>query len=80
MKVSKDKVVLMHYTLKNDKSEVIDSSEGKDPLAFLQGHGNIIPGLEKALEGCKLGDKKGGFYRARRCLRSSYARRYPRNS
>ena len=58
MKVSKDKVVLMHYTLKNDKGEVIDSSEGKDPLAFLQGHGNIIPGLEKALEGCKLGDKK----------------------
>ena len=58
MIVSKDKVVLMHYTLKNDKGEVIDSSEGKDPLAFLQGHGNIIPGLEKALEGSKLGDKK----------------------
>ena len=58
MKVSKDKVVLMHYTLKNDKGEVIDSSEGAEPLAFLQGHGNIIPGLEKALEGCKLGDKK----------------------
>ena len=48
----------MHYTLKNDKGEVIDSSEGAEPLAFLQGHGNIIPGLEKALEGCKLGDKK----------------------
>ena len=48
MKVSKDKVVLMHYTLKNDKNEVIDSSEGKDPLAFLQGHGNIIPGLGKS--------------------------------
>jgi FKBP-type peptidyl-prolyl cis-trans isomerase SlyD len=58
MKVSKDKVVLMHYTLKNDKGEVIDSSEGAEPLAFLQGHGNIIPGLEKALEGSKLGDKK----------------------
>ena len=58
MKISKDKVVLMHYTLKNDKGEVIDSSEGKEPLAFLQGHGNIIPGLENALEGCKLGDKK----------------------
>ena len=50
MKVSKDKAVSMHYTLKNDAGEVIDSSEGKEPLDFLQGHGNIIPGLESALE------------------------------
>jgi len=57
MKVGKDKVVLMHYTLKNDAGEVIDSSDGADPLPFLQGHGNIIPGLESALEGSKVGDK-----------------------
>jgi len=57
MKVSKDKVVLMHYTLKNDTGDVIDSSKGGDPLPFLQGHGNIIPGLESALEGSKVGDK-----------------------
>ena len=57
MKVGKDKVVLMHYTLKNDAGDVIDSSEGGDPLPFLQGHGNIIPGLESALEGSKAGDK-----------------------
>ena len=57
MKVGKDKVVLMHYTLKNDAGDVIDSSDGGDPLPFLQGHGNIIPGLEKALEGSKAGDK-----------------------
>ena len=57
MKVGKDKVVLMHYTLKNDKGDVIDSSDGADPLPFLQGHGNIIPGLESALEGSKVGDK-----------------------
>ena len=57
MKVGKDKVVLMHYTLKNDAGDVIDSSEGGDPLPFLQGHGNIIPGLESALEGSKVGDK-----------------------
>ena len=57
MKVGKDKVVLMHYTLKNDAGVVIDSSEGGDPLPFLLGHGNIIPGLESALEGSKVGDK-----------------------
>ena len=57
MKVGKDKVVLMHYTLKNDTGDVIDSSDGADPLPFLQGHGNIIPGLESALEGSKVGDK-----------------------
>jgi len=57
MKVGKDKVVLMHYTLKNDAGDVIDSSDGADPLPLLQGHGNIIPGLESALEGSKVGDK-----------------------
>jgi len=57
IKVGKDKVVLMHYTLKNDAGDVIDSSDGGDPLPFLQGHGNIIPGLESALEGSKVGDK-----------------------
>ena len=57
MKIEKDAVVSMHYTLKNDAGDVIDSSEGKEPLPFLQGHGNIIPGLESALEGSKVGDK-----------------------
>ncbi|MDB9865267.1 peptidylprolyl isomerase [Candidatus Thioglobus sp.] len=57
MKVTKDKVVSMHYTLKNDVGDVIDSSEGKETMDFLQGHGNIIPGLETALEGSKKGDK-----------------------
>ena len=57
MKIEKDAVVSMYYTLKNDAGDVIDSSEGKEPLPFLQGHGNIIPGLESALEGSKAGDK-----------------------
>lgn len=46
----------MHYTLKNDAGEVIDSSVGGDPLAYLHGHGNIIPGLESALNGKAIGD------------------------
>ena len=57
MKVSKDKVVSMHYTLKNDASEVIDSSDGKETLDFLQAHGNIIPCLESALEDASKVDK-----------------------
>jgi FKBP-type peptidyl-prolyl cis-trans isomerase SlyD len=47
----------MHYTLTSPDGEVIDSSKGKDPLAYLHGHGNIIPGLEKQLEGKVAGDK-----------------------
>jgi len=57
MQIDQDKVVLIHYTLTNDKGEVIDSSSGGEPLAYLHGQGNIIPGLEKALEGKQAGDK-----------------------
>ena len=56
MTVKKDAVVEMHYTLKNDSGEVVDSSKGQDPMPFIQGRGNIIPGLEKALEGMKAGE------------------------
>ncbi len=56
MQVSENKVVSFHYTLKNDAGEVLDSSEGRDPLTYLHGAGNIIPGLEKALEGKDAGD------------------------
>jgi len=57
MNVAQDKVVLIHYTLKNDAGAVIDSSSGGDPLAYIHGQGNIIPGLEKALAGKQQGDK-----------------------
>ncbi len=56
MQVSENKVVSFHYTLKNDAGEVLDSSKGRDPLTYLHGAGNIIPGLEKALEGKDAGD------------------------
>jgi FKBP-type peptidyl-prolyl cis-trans isomerase SlyD len=42
---------LIHYTLKDDSGAVLDSSAGGEPLAYIQGHGNLVPGLEKALEG-----------------------------
>lgn len=56
MKVEKNKVVSINYTLKNDDGEVLDSSEGREPLAYLHGQGNLIPGLESELEGRSEGD------------------------
>ncbi len=49
-------VVSMHYTLKDDDGNVINSSVGEQPLTYLHGAGNIIPGLEKALLGKVQGD------------------------
>ena len=57
MKAASGMVVTMHYTLTDDSGEVLDSSQGSEPLAYLHGHGNIIPGLEKALEGKEAGHK-----------------------
>ncbi|MCF7941349.1 MAG: peptidylprolyl isomerase [Spirochaetia bacterium] len=57
MHIEKDRAVTMHYTLKNDQGQVMDTSEGKEPLQFIFGAGLIIPGLEKALEGKVTGDK-----------------------
>jgi FKBP-type peptidyl-prolyl cis-trans isomerase SlyD len=56
MQIAKNTAVQIHYTLKNDAGEVLDSSEGSEPLAYLQGNGNLIPGLEKALEGKRAGE------------------------
>lgn len=57
MTITKNKVVIMHYTLKNDDGTVIDSSEGREPLAYLHGASNIVIGLENGLEGKSAGDK-----------------------
>jgi len=58
MEIQKKSVVSMHYTLKNDAGDTLDSSEGREPLSFLQGAGNIIPGLEAELTGMKAGESK----------------------
>jgi FKBP-type peptidyl-prolyl cis-trans isomerase SlyD len=57
MKIAHEKVVSIHYTLTNSEGSVLDSSSGNDPLAYLHGFGNIIPGLENALEGKEAGEK-----------------------
>ncbi len=55
--IAQDKAVSIHYTLTLDDGQIIDSSEGKEPLVYLHGHGNIIPGLEKELVGKSVGEK-----------------------
>lgn len=55
--IEENKVVKIDYTVKDEEGQLIDTSEGKDPLAYLHGAGNIIPGLEKALEGRSEGEE-----------------------
>src|SRR5690606_20007748 len=57
MNIAKDSVVTMNYTLKNDAGEVMDTSEGREPLVYLHGVGALIPGLEGELEGKAANDK-----------------------
>ena len=57
MKIEKDRVVRFHYAVAEaGQASVENSREGGEPLAILFGHGNIIPGLEKAMEGREAGD------------------------
>ncbi|MEI7864149.1 MAG: peptidylprolyl isomerase [Chthoniobacterales bacterium] len=56
MKVSKDHVVAFDYSVRNSRAELLDSSEQGGPMAYLHGYANIVPGLEKALEGKQTGE------------------------
>ncbi|WP_166206519.1 FKBP-type peptidyl-prolyl cis-trans isomerase [Cognatiluteimonas telluris] len=56
MKIEKDRVVRFHYAVSEPGQEALESSREGEPLAILFGHGNIIPGLEKAMEGHEAGD------------------------
>jgi FKBP-type peptidyl-prolyl cis-trans isomerase SlyD len=57
MSIQQDQVVSIHYTLKNDAGEVLDSSAEGEPLTYLHGHGNLIAGLERELTGKNPGDR-----------------------
>lgn len=54
--ITDDTVVTIHYTLKDPDGQVLDSSEGGEPLAYLHGAHNIVPGLERQLTGKAIGD------------------------
>ena len=57
MQVSEQKVVTMNYEVADDQGQLIDRSEEGGPLAYIHGNGQLIPGLETALEGRGKGDK-----------------------
>src|SRR3954463_11489729 len=57
MKITKHSVAGIHYKLTDNKGEVLDSSEGREPLYYLHGEGNLIPGMEEGLEGKEKGNK-----------------------
>ena len=56
--VTTGKQVSIEYTLKLEDKSVVDSNVGAEPLTFIQGSHNIIPGLENSLDGMKIGDSK----------------------
>ena len=56
--VQEGSIVSIEYTLTDDAGKVIDSNVGKEPLTYLHGSGQIVPGLEKELTGLKVGDRK----------------------
>ena len=56
MSIKDNSAVSFHYSRADDEGQQLDSSAGKEPLAYLHGAGNIIPGLENALTGKAVGD------------------------
>jgi FKBP-type peptidyl-prolyl cis-trans isomerase SlyD len=57
MKVAENAVVSFHYTLTDERGQEVESSFGREPLAILAGHGNVIPGVENAMTGRGAGDR-----------------------
>ncbi len=57
MQIADHTVVSFHYTLTDDQGTVIDSSAGREPLTYLHGVGQIVPGLEKEMVGRAVGDQ-----------------------
>jgi FKBP-type peptidyl-prolyl cis-trans isomerase 2 len=58
MVIGEHTVVVIHFTLRNNGGKVLENTVGKKPLEFIYGTDMVVPGLEKALEGLKAGDKK----------------------
>jgi FKBP-type peptidyl-prolyl cis-trans isomerase SlyD len=57
MQITKHKVAAIHYTLTDNDGNILDSSAGREPLSYIHGIGNLIPGMEEGLEGKTKGEK-----------------------
>lgn len=57
MTIEEKKIVSFHYTLKNSEGEQLESSREGEAMSYLHGSNNIIPGLEKAMQGRQAGDE-----------------------
>jgi len=57
MQIAADNTVFFHYSLIGEKGEVIETSREQEPLSFVVGQNQIVPGLEKAMLGKSAGDK-----------------------
>ncbi|MBI4510363.1 MAG: peptidylprolyl isomerase [Deltaproteobacteria bacterium] len=55
MRIAKDAVVAIEYTIRDQEGEVVDSSEGRSPLVYIHGYRQIVPGVETALDGLEAG-------------------------
>jgi len=55
--VARDRVVRFHYEMRDEAGTVLESSRAEQPLAILQGRGNLMPGIEAALEGRLPGER-----------------------
>ncbi len=56
--VQDDVVVSLEYTVRLNDGSIVDSSVGREPLQFLQGHGQVIEGLEQEIHGMRVGETK----------------------
>ena len=57
MQINQHKVASIHYTLTDNEGNILDSSAGREPLTYIHGTGNLIPGMEEGLEGKIKGEK-----------------------
>jgi FKBP-type peptidyl-prolyl cis-trans isomerase SlyD len=57
MRVTKDKVVTIEYTMTANEGRVVDTTDNGEPLSFIQGRGQLLPAIEEAIDGCAVGHR-----------------------
>ena len=57
MQVTKDKVVTIEYTMKDNQGNLVDTTDNSEPLSFIQGRASLLPAIESAVEGLEMGKR-----------------------